>query len=133
MTPVLRDVVDDDLPVFFEHQNDREAIEMAAFPPRVWEPFVTHWHKIRRDDSNVMRTILDGAEVAGNVLSWERDGKRYVGYWLGRAYWGKGLATSALAEFVTLLERPLYAEVSTTNVGSRRVLEKCGFEVVGTA
>ena len=131
MTPVLRDVVDDDLPVFFEHQNDPEAIEMAAFPPREWEPFVTHWHKIRRDDSNVMRTILDGAEVAGNVLSWERDGKRYVGYWLGRAYWGKGLATSALAEFVTLLERPLYAEVSTANIGSRRVLEKCGFEVVG--
>lgn len=134
MGPVLRDVVDDDLPVFFEQQNDPAAIEMAAFPPREWEPFVTHWQKIRRDETSVIRTIVDDGAVAGNILSFDRDGKRYVGYWLGRDYWGKGLATRALAELVAELEeRPLYAEVSTTNIGSIRVLEKCGFVVVGTA
>ena len=40
MERVLRDVRDDDIPIFFEQQNDPEAIEMAAFPPREWEPFV---------------------------------------------------------------------------------------------
>jgi hypothetical protein len=31
---VLREVVEADLPVFYEHQRDREAAAMAAFPPR---------------------------------------------------------------------------------------------------
>ena len=42
--------------------------------------------------------------------------------------WGKGHATKALAEHIDELgERPIYAYVAKTNVGSIRVLEKCGF------
>lgn len=131
MDRVLRDVVDDDIPVFFEQQNDPEAIEMAAFPPREWEPFRAHWDRIRQDETCVTKTIVSEGVVAGNILSWPRDDGRFVGYWLGREFWGKGLATRALAELVQELERPLYAEVSTTNFGSIRVLEKCGFVEVG--
>jgi RimJ/RimL family protein N-acetyltransferase len=66
--------------------------------------------------------------VAGNVGSWAQDGKRLVGYWIGREFWGQGLATRALAELLTELpQRPLHAYVATTNAGSIRVLEKCGF------
>jgi RimJ/RimL family protein N-acetyltransferase len=130
---VLREVIEEDLPVFFEHQRDPEAVEMAAFPAREREPFFEHWHRIMGDDELVAKTIVSEGEVAGNISSWERDGKRLVGYWLGREFWGRGLATQALAELVEeLTVRPLYAEVSTTNVGSIRVLEKCGFTVVGT-
>jgi RimJ/RimL family protein N-acetyltransferase len=131
MERVLRDVVDDDIPIFFEQQNDPEAIEMAAFPPREWEPFRSHWGRIRDDETCVTKTIVADDLVVGNVLSWPRDDRRYVGYWLGREYWGKGLATRALAELVEELDRPLYAEVSTSNIGSIRVLEKCGFVEVG--
>ena len=130
---VLRDVIEDDLPVFFEHQRDPEAVEMAAFPSRDRDAFFEHWHRIMGDDELVVKTIVSDGEVAGNVLSFEREGKRLVGYWLGREYWGRGLATRALAELVEeLAVRPLYAEVATTNIGSIRVLEKCGFTVVGT-
>jgi RimJ/RimL family protein N-acetyltransferase len=130
---VLRDVIEEDLPVFFEHQRDPEAVEMAAFPSREREPFYEHWHRIMGDDELVAKTIVSDGEVAGNISSWERDGKRLVGYWLGREFWGRGLATQALGELVEeLTVRPLYAEVSTTNVASIRVLEKCGFTVVGT-
>jgi RimJ/RimL family protein N-acetyltransferase len=130
---VLRDVIEEDLPVFFEHQRDPEAVEMAAFPAREREPFFEHWHRIKDDDELVAKTIVSNGEVAGNIGSWERDGKRLVGYWLGREFWGRGLATQALAEFVEELSvRPLYAEVATTNIGSIRVLEKCGFTVVDT-
>jgi RimJ/RimL family protein N-acetyltransferase len=130
---VLRDVIEEDLPVFFEHQRDPEAVEMAAFPAREREPFYEHWHRIMGDDELVAKTIVSDGDVAGNISSWERDGKRLVGYWLGREFWGRGLATQALAELVEELSvRPLYAEVSTTNVGSIRVLEKCGFTVVDT-
>jgi RimJ/RimL family protein N-acetyltransferase len=132
MERVLREVRDDDIPIFFEHQNDPEAIEMAAFPPREWEPYVEHWGRIRLDESCVTKAIVSDGVVVGNILSWPRDGQRFVGYWIGREFWGRGLATKALAELVEELERPLYAEVSTTNIGSIRVLEKCGFEVIGT-
>src|SRR5580765_7123286 len=130
MAQVLRDVVDDDIPIFFEHQNDPEAVEMAAFPPREWEPFEAHWRRIRQDEILVTKTLVFVGQVVGNVVSWPRDDRRFVGYWLGREFWGKGLATRALAELVEELDCPLYAEVSTANIGSIRVLEKCGFAVI---
>jgi RimJ/RimL family protein N-acetyltransferase len=133
MGAVLRDVVEADLPIFFEHQRDPEAVEMAAFPAREREPFFEHWHRIMADDELVAKTIVSDGEVAGNVVSFERDEKQLVGYWLGREFWGRGLATRALSELVEeLTMRPLYAEVATANVGSIRVLEKCGFERVDT-
>ncbi|HEY7148600.1 MAG TPA: GNAT family N-acetyltransferase [Gaiellaceae bacterium] len=132
MERVLRDVVDGDIPIFFEQQNDPEAIEMAAFPPREWEPFRAHWARIRQDETCITKTIVSEGRVAGNIGSFPRDDRRYVGYWLGREFWGQGLATRALAELVEELERPLYAEVSTANIGSIRVLEKCGFKRIGT-
>jgi RimJ/RimL family protein N-acetyltransferase len=130
--PVLRDVTEEDLPVFFEHQRDPEAVRMAVWPPRERDAFFEHWRGIMSDDDLIAKTIVSGDEVAGNIGSFERDGKRYVGYWLGREFWGQGLATKALAELVAELDRPIYAEVAATNVGSVRVLEKCGFELVGT-
>jgi RimJ/RimL family protein N-acetyltransferase len=133
MGDVLRDVLEDDLAVFFDQQNDAEAIRMAVWVPRERDAFYEHWHRILADDELVAKTILSGDEVAGNISSWSRDGKRLVGYWLGREFWGQGLATRALAELADELERPLYAEVATTNIGSIRVLEKCGFQVVGSA
>src|SRR5215470_7827270 len=129
---VLRDVTEEDLPVFFEHQRDPEAVRMAVWPPRERDAFFEHWRRIMSDDDLIAKTIVSGDEIAGNIGSFERDGKRYVGYWLGREFWGQGLATKALAELVAELDRPIYAEVAATNVGSVRVLEKCGFEVVGT-
>jgi RimJ/RimL family protein N-acetyltransferase len=55
-----------------------------------------------------------------------------VGYWIGRDFWGKGIATQALSLFLTEKKtRPLYAHVVKENIGSRRVLEKCGFSLSG--
>ncbi len=93
-----------------------------------------HWRtKILGDASVRKKTIALEGSVAGNVVSWVRDGERLVGYWIGRAYWGRGAASAALAEFVTDYERarPLYAEVAVHNLGSIRVLEKGGFRPVG--
>jgi RimJ/RimL family protein N-acetyltransferase len=131
---VLRDVVESDLDAFFEHQREPEANEMAIFPARDREAFDAHWRKILADDSVINKTIVDDEQVAGNIGCWAQDGRRFVGYWVGKEFWGKGLATRALAEFVDEIpQRPLYAWVATTNVGSIRVLEKCGFVAVGPA
>jgi len=130
---VLRDVRANDLDAFFEHQREPEANEMAIFPARDREAFDAHWRKTLADDSVIKKTIVHEGEVAGNLGSWEQDGRRLVGYWIGREFWGKGIATRALAEFVDLVsDRPLHAWVATSNVGSIRVLEKCGFVQVGS-
>jgi RimJ/RimL family protein N-acetyltransferase len=126
--PVLRDVTEADLDAFYEQQLDPEATAMALFPARDREAFDVHWRRVLADDSLRKRTIVDGGAVAGNIGSWEQEGRRLVGYWLGREFWGRGLATAALAQFVEEVpERPLHAWVVTSNVGSIRVLEKCGF------
>jgi RimJ/RimL family protein N-acetyltransferase len=130
---VLRDVVESDLDAFFEHQREPEANEMAIFPARDRESFDAHWRRILADDSLIARTIVDDGHVAGNIGSWQQDGRRLVGYWIGREFWGRGLATRALQELSQeVTERPLHAWVATSNVGSIRVLEKCGFVQVGS-
>ena len=125
---MLREVREDDLDTLFEQQREPEATAMALFPAREREAFDAHWRRVLANDRNVVRVIEVDGEVAGNIGSWEQDGRRLIGYWLGREFWGRGLATAALAEFVQELEvRPLHAWVATSNVGSIRVLEKCGF------
>ena len=127
----LRAVEEEDLEAFFLHQLDPEATAMAAFPARERDEHFAHWQKVLANEANVNRTILFGDEVAGNIAGWPQGDMRLVGYWIGRDFWGKGIATDALRLFVAeIAERPLHAFVATTNVGSIRVLEKCGFTPV---
>ena len=131
----LRDVVNDDLPIFFENQLDQEANYMAAFTakdPTDQEAFIVHWHKILANETCIIKTIIFNGQVAGSVSSYEDEGRPEVTYWLGKEYWGKGIATWALKEFLANHNtiRPMYARVAKDNLGSRRVLEKCGFKVL---
>jgi len=126
---MLREVVEADVRIFFEHQSDPEASAMAGFPAREYDAHMAHWaNNVLADETNYARTIEVDGEVAGNVVSWQADGRRLVGYWIGREFWGRGIATRALAEMLEeLTERQLHAFVAPHNVGSIRVLEKCGF------
>jgi RimJ/RimL family protein N-acetyltransferase len=128
----LRAVEPTDLPIFFEHQRDPVALLMAGMPGRDLEAFNEHWTRILADDTVRIRTVLVDGQVAGNVLSFERGGRREVGYWIGRDHWGRGVATAALAAFLGEEKaRPLHAGVVPENGGSLRVLAKCGFAVCG--
>ena len=129
---MLRDVEASDLPYFFEHQLDPEATHMAGFPARNRESFMAHWNRILGDESVVKKTIHFEGEVAGNIVSFVNSGHREVGYWIGREFWGRGVATRALAGFLRLeARRPLYASVARNNVASIKVLENCGFRISG--
>jgi RimJ/RimL family protein N-acetyltransferase len=124
----LRETIDADLGTLFEFQADPEASAMAAFPSRDLPAFLEHEAKIKADPSMITRTIVAGQEVVGSIGSWPVEGERYVGFWIGRDHWGKGHATAALRAFLDIdPHRPLHAHVADHNVGSRRVLEKCGF------
>ena len=121
-------MLETDLPVFFEHQRDPDANRMASFPVRDRDAFLAHWSRIMADPAVLVQTILADDQVAGNVMSWESEGKRLIGYWIGKTWWGCGVATAGLAAFLEWLSaRPLYARVAKNNIGSIRVLEKCGF------
>ncbi|CAM5713930.1 GNAT family N-acetyltransferase [Streptomyces purpurascens] len=136
MNVELRAIHDSDLPVFFRQMNDPEALHMAAFTPKDpadRDAFDAHWAKIR-SSSAVVRTVLADGDVVGSAAVYGEPGEREVTYWIDRAYWGKGIATDALRALVTEVdERPLYARAASDNVGSLRVLEKCGFRAVASA
>ena len=78
-----------------------------------------------------------GADFVGTISLMPRDGEKFtIGYWIGRPYWGDGLATEASRAMVDLafqrLDAPAVAgSARVTNGASRRVMEKCGFQYVG--
>jgi RimJ/RimL family protein N-acetyltransferase len=136
MDCALREVRDEDLPVLFEQWADPVAAHMAAFtaPDHMdRDAFVRRWSRLRADETVINRAIVVGDQVAGTIGSWGDADEREITYWIGRAYWGKGIATAALNAFLTVdPTRPLRARIAHDNVASQRVLEKCGFRVVGT-
>jgi RimJ/RimL family protein N-acetyltransferase len=89
--------------------------------------------RVARSLTVIARAIVVDGEVAGTIGSWGEPDEREVTYWIGRSYWGKGIATGALNAFLAVDQsRPLRARVACDNVASHRVLEKCGFRVVAT-
>lgn len=133
---VLREPLDDDVAVLFEQWADPVAAHMAAFtsPEHMdRDAYERRWARLQADESVLNRVIVADGEVAGTIGSWGEAGDRELTYWIGRAYWGRGIATAALEAFLAVdPSRPMRARVAADNVGSRRVLEKCGFRVVGT-
>ncbi|MBI2423602.1 MAG: GNAT family N-acetyltransferase [Candidatus Hydrogenedentes bacterium] len=72
--------------------------------------------------------VVPGKDICAR--SWE------IGYWLGRAFWGRGIATEALRAFTRYAfeEFPcdrLHAGVFGWNRASARVLEKAGYTLEG--
>lgn len=132
---ILRDVAESDLPIFYEQQLDPQANYMAAFvaeDPTDQAAFIAHWAKIRADSSTMNRTIVADGQVAGHIASFVMFDQLQVSYWLGKDFWGKGIATRALLEFLKLqTTRPIYGRAASDNSASIRVLEKCGFVLQG--
>ncbi|GAA2509333.1 GNAT family N-acetyltransferase [Streptomyces gobitricini] len=134
MDVTLREVRESDLPVFFSHMSDPESNRVAAFTcedptDRAW--FEAHWARILASDA-VVRTVLADGEVVGHTAVYGPPDGREVTYVIGRTHWGRGIATAALRALLALVTaRPLHARVAADNKGSIRVLEKCGFTVVG--
>lgn len=133
-TVTLREVRDEDLDTFFAHQQDDVAVQMAAFvseDPSDRAAFDQHWQKIRAHEQILIRSIETDGSLVGHICSFVGFGDLELTYWIGREVWGEGIATAALDKFLEeQTERPIFARAAKDNVGSIRVLEKCGFEHV---
>ncbi len=126
----LRPVEPGDLPRMYELQLDPESNRMAATIPRTREAFDSHWVKVLDDAATAARAILVGETLVGVVSCFPRNGQDHVGYWIDRAYWGRGIASRALDLLLQeVIKRPLVATAATSNGASLRILQKCGFVV----
>jgi len=126
---LLRPVLESDLPILFEQQLDRDAIALSAYPAKDKGEFMRHWDGILKNKAIVARTIMYKEKIAGHIICW-KEGKyeQRVGYWIGKQFWGRGIASSTLREFLAVVKiRPLYAHVANHNIASQKVLEKNGF------
>lgn len=140
----LRNAVAGDLPILFEFQTDPAANRMAAFTakdPTDRDAYMTKWTRLQADPTIVLRTIVLDGQVVGSIGSFlapwgpppPAPPQRHVTYWIAREYWGRGLATAALEQFLReIRERPLHASAAHDNAGSLRVLQKCGFRITGS-
>jgi RimJ/RimL family protein N-acetyltransferase len=131
----IRDVESSDLETFYEQQLDPEAIRMAAFVSddrKNKKVFAAHWDRILNSSQTITQTIVAEGKVAGYISCYPHGEHREVTYWLGKEFWGRGLATQALNRLLQLVvDRPIFARAATDNIGSVKVLQKCGFRIIG--
>lgn len=131
----IRAVEASDLDTFYVHQLDAEANRMAAFvgkDPANRAAFDAYWARNLQAAGNLNRTIVADGLVVGHIACFPQEGELEVTYWLGREYWGRGIATRALGRLLEIVTaRPIFARTATDNFGSLRVLQRCGFTIVG--
>ena len=117
--------------------NDRRIAENTA---RIPHPYVlddaTEWINARcGSDRNYV--IVHEGEVIGACGIQMRGDAPELGYWLGVPFWGRGYATEAAHALIDhafgdLGYAMLTAGARVSNLASRRVLQKCGFQWTAT-
>ena len=132
----LRPLREDDLPTMFEIQLDETAQQLAAFTDKTARDLDAYLQKFRRilaNDAIVKKVVEVDGEVVGSVASFPIEGDTEVTYWIRKDWWGRGVATAALAALLDeVTVRPVYGRIAEDNIGSARVLEHNGFVRVGS-
>lgn len=123
-----------DLEKLFVFQLDEEANYMASFTskdPTDKKAYLEKWTKLLIDKTINMQTIICNGDIVGSVVKYEVGGVPEITYWIGKAFWRRGIATKALQEFLMIEKaRPIFGRVAFDNFGSQKVLEKCGFQKI---
>lgn len=127
----LRDPIEADRELLFAMTQDPVANAMSMVHPLQRELFDQRWDDTSDDPRIREKIILCDGAVVGKVSSFTVEDETHVGYLVAQSHWGKGIMSEALRLFLELIEhRPLKAHVASSNTGSRRVLEKCGFLLI---
>jgi RimJ/RimL family protein N-acetyltransferase len=133
---MLRPVRDADLDAIFDQMRDPDSVRMAAFThedPDDRAAFDAHMKRVRTSPDTMLRAIVADGVLAGTIGSFVVGGDAEVTYWVDRPFWGRGIAGRALAQLLDLVTvRPLWGRAAADNAGSLRVLQRAGFQVVGT-
>lgn len=125
-----------DLDTLFQFQLDPKGGYLAAFMPQ--NPtdktaYINKYTKLLNDPTVNNQTILLDKIIVGSIAKFVIEGDTEITYWIDRKFWGQGIATKALTEFLAFETiRPIFGRVAFDNFGSQKVLEKCGFDKVGS-
>jgi [ribosomal protein S5]-alanine N-acetyltransferase len=133
--------------------DDADSLTKHANNRRVWlglrdlfpHPYaIENAHEFLRQATTEKPTTkfcidLEGATAGGIGIRLGEDVHRHVGqlgYWLGEEFWGRGIMTEAVSEFVNYCFKKfplhrIHAEAYANNLASARVLEKAGFVLEG--
>ncbi|MEY4903309.1 MAG: hypothetical protein RLZZ292_1124 [Bacteroidota bacterium] len=126
----------EDLNTFFQFQLDEEANYLAAFTakdPSDKKAYIEKYAKHLADPTINMQTINVNDGIVGSIAKFFIETDAEITYWIDRKFWGQGIATTALNDFLSMEQvRPIYGRVAFDNYGSQKVLEKCGFVKIGT-
>lgn len=132
----LRPTAVDDLETLFQFQLDDEANHLAAFTSKDSankKAYIAKFTKLLADPTINNQTIIAGTVIVGSIAKFIMEGDAEITYWIDKNFWGKGIATNALKDFLVLeTTRPLFGRVAFDNLGSQKVLKKCGFVKIGT-
>lgn len=129
----LRPVTRADLPTLFDMQGDPEANALAGTKPRERAAFDSIWARILDTPSGDVfaRSIIAADALIGCINIFPREGAEYIGYWIHRDHWGRGVATRAIALILAEYpRRPLFAQVVAHNTASIRALQRNGFHEI---
>lgn len=103
----LRPTTVKDLEIFFQFQLDKEAIQLAAFAPK--NPtdkiaYITKYTKHLEDPTIRSGTIMVGKQIVGSIAKFVVEDDAEITYWIDRKFWGRGIASAALKEFLGQME-----------------------------
>jgi [ribosomal protein S5]-alanine N-acetyltransferase len=139
----LREILPSDLERLVSLANDESVSRFLVdtFPYPYTKADAEWWiGSGSKANGAITRVIVSRGEFAGIVGITPQSGWRShlgeIGYWVGKGYWGKGIATSALRQmtgygFANLGLKKLIAPILAPNVASMRVAAKCGYGLEG--
>ena len=128
---------------FAQHANNRRVWRNLRddFPHPYTLADAERWvrHAARLAPETQFAIEVDGAAAGGVGLLLQEDIARRsaeIGYWLGEAFWGRGIMTAVVRAvtdyaFASLDLCRVYALVFEWNPASCRVLEKAGYRLEG--
>ena len=135
--------LDDADEMFKRWASDPEVTKYLSWPPHkdvsMTQYVLYCWvEEYKKPDTYRFGIVCkeDGALIGSIdvVTYWEGD--PVIGYCLSRPYWGRGYMTEACKALLELLRKEgfkkVYIEAVKENIGSNRVIEKCGFRYIGT-
>lgn len=132
----LRQTEVEDLNYFFQFQQDKESCYLAAFTSENQADkaaFLSKHTKLLNEPTVNNQTILVNNTIVGSIAKFLMEGQAEITYWLDKNYWGQGIASKALKNFLNQEKtRPIYGRVAFDNFGSQKILKKCGFIKIGT-
>jgi Acetyltransferases, including N-acetylases of ribosomal proteins len=133
---ILRPTIVTDLEIHYRFQLDEEANHLAAFTSSNSsdkEAYLEKYGKFLTEPTINNQTILIDGVIVGSIAKFLIGEDAEITYWIDRKFWGRGIATRAMKEFLSLETiRPIYARVAFDNIGSQKVLKSCGFVKIGT-